>query len=65
MSTDKVSRKKFKVEGFLRLAYDKLERLIVSVKYDEHDDPEWQLVSHMKSELDPIVFEKFMEPHIM
>ena len=65
MSTDKVSRKKFKVEGFLRLAYDKSDRLCVSMKYDEHDDPEWQLVSHMKSELDPKVFDKFMKPHKM
>lgn len=44
------------------ITVDDALRTMVNVKYEEHDDPEWQYLSHMKSELDPKMFKKFLEP---
>jgi hypothetical protein len=50
------SGKKHEVEAFLRV-----EDGMVLVKYLEHDEPEMQPVSHMKSELSATAYRKFMK----
>lgn len=60
----KTSKKKFEVEAFLAIGIGKDMQPTVSVKYEEHDDPEWQPLDHMKKELTSEVFEELMRPLI-